>query len=150
MEHCEEDAIAAYRELGEAGARSIVLLGFSLGTGVAGAVASRMDVEGAGVVRRIFDAARGRGMAMGFPRWLTRMVPDAWDYGSSSGRAGMPVLVVHSDVDGLFPMAMAKQVAEACGQRGELIVVSGLTHNAPIFAPTEDYWGPVAEWVKRR
>ena len=48
----------------------------------------------------------------------------------------IPVLVVHSDVDDLFPLAMAKRVAEACGPRGELIVVNGLSHNAPIFAPT--------------
>ena len=42
--HCEEDAVAAYRELANRGHRSIVLLGFSLGTGVGCAVASRINV----------------------------------------------------------------------------------------------------------
>ena len=87
---------------------------------------------------------------MGFPLWLTRLVPDVWDTVRRVGGLNKPVLVVHSDVDGLFPMAMAKDVAAACGLRGELIEVSGFTHNAPIFAPTEEYWGPIVEWVKRR
>jgi len=45
---------------------------------------------------------------------------------------------------------MATRVAEACGPRGTLIVINGLTHNAPIFAPTEEYWQPIADWVKQR
>jgi pimeloyl-ACP methyl ester carboxylesterase len=61
----------------------------------------------------------------------------------------VPVLVVHSDEDRMFPLSMARRVAEACGQRGELIVVHGLSDDSPIFAPTESYWGPVADWAKR-
>jgi uncharacterized protein len=147
--HCEEDAMAAYRGLAERGHRCIVLLGFSLGTGIGCAIASRVDVGGL-VLCEGFSTLREAGAAMGFPRWLTQLVPDVWDTVRRVGRLEMPVLVVHSDVDGLFPMVMAKQVAEACGKRGELIEVSGLTHNAPIFAPTEEYWGPIAGWVKRR
>jgi pimeloyl-ACP methyl ester carboxylesterase len=56
---------------------------------------------------------------------------------------------VHSDEDRTFPVSMARRVAEACGQRGELIIISGLSHDAPIYAPTESYWGPVADWAKR-
>ena len=41
------------------GHRSIVLLGFSLGSGVSGAVASRARCGWAGFVRRIFNVARG-------------------------------------------------------------------------------------------
>jgi uncharacterized protein len=147
--HCEEDAVAAYLELAGRGHRSIVLLGFSLGTGVGCAVASQIDVGGL-VLCEGFSTLREAGAAMGFPLWLTRLVPDAWDTVRRVGRLEIPVLVVHSDVDGLFPMSMAKRVAEACGSHGELFEVSGLTHNAPIFAPTEEYWGPVAAWVKRR
>ncbi len=147
--HCEEDAIAACRELAGRGHRSIVLLGFSLGTGVGAAVASRVAVDGL-VLCEGFSTLREAAMAMGFPLWLTRMVPDAWDTASRVSALEIPVLVVHSDVDGLFPLSMAQRVAEACGSRGMLIVINGLSHNAPIFAPTEDYWRPIAEWVKQR
>jgi alpha-beta hydrolase superfamily lysophospholipase len=147
--HCEEDAVAACRELAGRDHRSIVLLGFSLGSGVGCAVASRVDIDGL-VLCEGFSSLREAAIATGFPRWVTRVVPDVWDTVHRVCELEMPVLVVHSDVDGLFPLSMAQRVAEACGPRGTLIVINGLTHNAPIFAPTEDYWRPIAEWVKQR
>lgn len=147
--HCEEDAIAACRELAARGHRSIILLGFSLGSGVGGAVASRAAIDGL-VLCEGFSTLREAAIAMGFPRWITRVVPDAWHTVHRVSELEMPVLVVHSDVDGLFPLSMAQRVAEACGPRGTFVVIEGVSHNAPIFAPTEDYWRPIAEWVKER
>ncbi len=147
--HCEQDAMAAYRELAARGHTSIVLLGFSLGSGVACAVASRIEVDGL-VLCEGFSTLRDAGTAMGFPRWVTRIVPNVWDTVDRVCQLEMPVLVVHSDVDGLFPMSMAERISEACGPRGKLIVVQGLTHNTPVFAPTEEYWQPIAEWVKEK
>lgn len=147
--HCEEDTMAAYRELAGRGHPSIVLLGFSLGTGVSAAVASRVDVDGL-VLCEGFSTLREGAMAMGFPRWVTRIVPDAWDTVRRVCALEIPVLVVHSDVDGLFPLSMATSVAEACGGHGELVVIEGVSHNAPIFTPTEEYWRPIAAWVKQR
>jgi pimeloyl-ACP methyl ester carboxylesterase len=147
--NCEEDAIAAYKALVDKGHQSIVLLGFSLGSAVACAVASRVDACGV-VLCEGFSTLREAGIAMGFPRWLTRMVPDVWDTVHRVCELEQPVLIVHSDVDGLFPLSMATRVAESCGLRGTLIVINGVSHNAPIFAPTEDYWKPIAAWVKQR
>jgi uncharacterized protein len=146
---CEEDAIAAYRALVDRGHRSIVLLGFSLGSAVVCAVASRVNASGV-VLCEGFSTLREAGIAMGFPLWLTRMVPDVWDTVDRVCELEKPLLVVHSDVDGLFPLSMAQRVTEACGLNATLIMISGLSHNAPIFAPTDDYWQPIAEWVKQR
>ena len=145
--NCEEDALAAYRELVDRGHRSIVLLGFSMGTGVSCAVASRMNLDGV-VLCQGFTSLRDAGMAMGFPRWMTHWVPDAWNTVRCLGALDVPVLVVHSDVDGLFPLSMAERVVAACEDKGKLIVVPGVTHNAPIFSPIGEYWRPIAEWVK--
>ncbi len=147
--HCEEDAMAAYKELVDRGCQSIVLLGFSLGSGVGCAVASRIDLDGL-VLCEGFSSFREAGSAMGFPQWLTRIVPNVWDTVHLVGELNVPVLVVHSDKDDLLPFSMAERVVEACGTRGQLVVISGLLHNAPIFAPTETYWRPIAEWVKQR
>jgi uncharacterized protein len=146
---CEEDARSAYRELVDRGHQSVVLLGFSLGSGVGCAVASRIDVDGL-VLCEGFSSFREAGIAMGFPRWMTRVVPNVWDTVHRVCELEMPVLVVHSDTDDLLPLSMAERVAEACGARGKLIVVNGLSHNAPIFTPTATYWQPIAEWVKQR
>ena len=147
--HCEEDAIAAYSELVSRGHSSIVLLGFSLGSGVACAVASRIGVRGL-VLCEGFSTLREAGVAMGFSRLLTQVAPNVWDTVDGVRQLEIPVLVVHSDGDGLFPLSMAERVAEACAARGELIVVNGLAHDAPYSAPTEVYWRPIAEWVKQR
>jgi uncharacterized protein len=147
--NCEEDAIAAYRALVDRGHRSIVLLGFSLGSGVGCAAASRIDIDGL-VLCEGFSTFREAAMAIGFPRWLTHSVPNVWDTVARVCDLKVPVLVVHSDKDDLFPMSMAKRVAEACGSRGELMVINGLSHNEPIFAPTATYWQPIVDWVKQR
>jgi uncharacterized protein len=146
--NCEEDTVSAYNELVARGHRSIVLLGFSLGSAVSGAVASRLGVGGL-VLCEGFSTLREAGTTMGFPRWMTRAVPDTWETIRLVRELDIPVLVVHSDRDDLFPVAMAARVAEACGMRGELIVVNGLSHNAPIFTPTLAYWQPIVEWVKK-
>ncbi len=146
--HCEEDAIAAYGALEARGHRSIVLLGFSLGSAVSGAVASRLEVNGL-VLCEGFSTLREAGAAMGFPRWLTNAVPGTWETIRRVRELQIPVLVVHSDKDDLFPLTMANRVYEASGSRAKMIVVQGLSHNAPIFTPTLAYWQPIVQWIKR-
>jgi hypothetical protein len=145
--HCEEDAMAAYGKLVAQGHPSIVLLGFSLGSGVGCAVASRIGLDGL-VLCEGFSSLREAGIAMGFPEWMARAAPNVWDTVHGVGELEMPVLVVHSDKDGLFPMPMAERVAEACGPHGRLIVINGLSHDAPYSNPSEIYWQPIVEWVK--
>jgi hypothetical protein len=147
--HCEEDAIAAYGNLVDRGHRSIVLLGFSLGSGVSCAAVSRIAVDGL-VLCEGFSTFREGARAIGFPHWLTHVVPDVWKTDGHVCDLNVPVLVVHSDADDLFPMSMAKRVADACGTRGKLIEMQGLSHDEPIFAPTAVYWQPIVDWVKQR
>jgi uncharacterized protein len=147
--HCEEDAIAAYGELRERGHRSIFLLGFSLGSGVVSAVAPKLKVDGV-VICQGYSTLREAAVAIGFRRWMTHVMPDVWHNVRRLNLITAPVLVVHSDGDQLFPVAMAKRVHEACGERGELIVASGFAHDGPVYFPTEAYWQPVVEWAVRR
>ena len=147
--HCEEDALAVYNELIARGHHSIFLLGFSLGSGVVSAIASHIDLDGV-ILCEGFSTLREAGMAIGLPQWLTYVVPDAWQTVNRVRELEVPILVVHSDEDRLFPLSMAKRVVEACGQYGESIIASGFAHNAPIFKPTKDYWQPIAEWAKRK
>ena len=146
---CEEDAIAAYSALVDHGHPSIVLLGFSLGSGVSCAAASHIDIDGL-VLCEGFSTFREGAKAIGFPHWMTHIVPDVWDTVVRVCDLNVPVLVVHSDADGLFPVSMAERVAKGCESRGKLVVVNGLSHNAPIFAPTGVYWQPIVDWVKQR
>jgi hypothetical protein len=146
--HCEEDAMSAYRELATRGCQSIFLVGFSLGSGVVSAAASKLKVDGV-ILCEGYSTLREAAATIGLPRWMAHIVPNVWETVDRVRELEVPVLVVHSDEDRMFPLSMARRVADACGRRGELIVVHGLSHDSPIFAPTESYWGPVADWAKR-
>ena len=65
------------RKLSVEAAHPIFLLGFSLGTGVAGSVASRLPVEGL-ILCEGFSSLRDAAVAIGFPRWMTHVMPDIW------------------------------------------------------------------------
>ena len=144
---CEEDAVTAFSELINRGARSIFLLGFSLGSGVASAIAARVDTDGL-ILCEGFSSLRDAAGAVGLPRSLTFFAEDVWPTAKLVSELDLPVLVVHSDADGLFPVSMAVRVTKAC-RRGESMILKGFGHNAPIFAAAESYWGPIADWAKR-
>jgi pimeloyl-ACP methyl ester carboxylesterase len=150
-DHCDEDLVAAYAELRRrVGPEArVFVLGFSLGSGIAasGVRALQPLPEGL-IVCEAYTSFREAVCIMGFPTWVARGFPDVWDTVAEAPLAGMPVLVVHSDADKLFPLAMARRIAEACGDRGELAVVNGVSHAAPYRRPTAEYWGKVAEWVR--
>ncbi len=148
LANCEEDALAAYGELVHRGHESIFLLGFSLGSGVVLAVAPQLKVDGI-ILCEGYSTLREAAIAMGFPRWTTGVMPNAWQNVHQVKQLMAPVLVAHSDEDQLFPLTMARRVSEACGKRGELLVIPGLAHDAPIFSPTERYWRPVVDWARR-
>ena len=147
--NCEDDVIAAYEVLVGRGHRSVVLVGFSLGSGISCAVASRIAVDGLALCEG-FSTLREGARAIGFPRWMTHVIPDVWNTVARVCDLNVPVLVVHSDADDLFPVSMARRVADACGSQGKLVVIKGLSHNEPIFAPTATYWQPIVDWVKQR
>jgi alpha-beta hydrolase superfamily lysophospholipase len=146
--HCEQDAMAAYQELVDRGHQTIFLLGFSLGSGVALAVAPSLKIDGV-ILCEGYTTLREAAKAMGFPRWTTVAMPDVWQNIHRVKEQSAPVLVAHSDSDRLFPLTMAKRVCEACAENSELIVIPGLSHDAPVFAPTESYWRPIVEWARR-
>ena len=141
--------MAAYRMLSACVDRPIFLLGFSLGTGVASAVAGHLSVRGV-ILCEGFTTFREAGAAVGIPQWLMVIVPDVWRTIDRVSEIEVPVLVMQSDRDELFPVEMAQRVVNACRQQGKLIVVAGLEHNAPIFEPTKDYWQPVVDWMRQK
>lgn len=149
--HCEEDVIAAWEHLIGIDSKAIFLVGFSLGTGIAAATAHHLrGMQPKGIVLcEGFSSLREASLAAGLPRWLTSVAADTWSTERTVCDLKVPVLVVHSDGDSLFPLSMAQRVADACGERGEMMIVNGLEHNEPIFFAPESYWGPIVEWAKR-
>lgn len=149
-EHCNEDLVSAHAELRRrvGSDAPVFVLGFSLGSGIAaqGAGGLRPPVRGL-FLCEAFDSFREAACAVGVPRWLTRIVPDIWVTATTMAQVQMPVWVVHSDSDELFPLNMSERITKACGSWGELIVVEGLAHNEPFLTAAETYWRPVMERI---
>jgi uncharacterized protein len=151
-EHCDEDLVAAYAELRRrVGMEArVFVLGFSLGSGIAASGVRELMPPPAGlIVCEGYTSFREAMRVMGFPKWVAGGFPDVWDTVAEAPLAGVPVLVVHSDADKLFPVSMARRIAEACGMQGELVVIEGVGHAEPYKKPTAKYWGVIAEWVRK-
>jgi alpha-beta hydrolase superfamily lysophospholipase len=149
-EHCDEDLGAAYAELRRrVGPETrVFVLGFSMGTGIAATGVRNLTPPPAGLILcEAYTSFREAICELGFPRWVALGFHDIWNTVANAPRAGVPVLVVHSDADKLFPVAMAQRIAQECGERGKLLVVNGLRHAEPYQTPTETYWGPIVTWL---
>ena len=147
-EHCDEDFVSAYAELRRrVGAeRRVFVLGFSMGSGIAGSGVGGLRPAPEGLfLCEAFTTFREATRAVGVPGLLVRFAPDIWDTAAAMRSVQLPVCVMHSDGDGLFPVEMARRIAAAAGERGELVAVRGLGHNEPYLRPTEAYWGAVVE-----
>jgi alpha-beta hydrolase superfamily lysophospholipase len=151
-ENCEEDLVSAYAELRRrVGAQArVFVLGFSLGSGIAGSGVGSLEPAPAGLfLCEAYTSFRDAVRVMGFPQWIARAFPNIWNTVEAVKLLRLPVCVVHSDGDRLFPVAMAQRIADACGARGELVVASGLTHYEPYLKPTDAYWRPIVDRVLR-
>ena len=150
-EHCDEDLVFAYAELRRRVRESaqVFVLGFSLGSGIAGSGVAALEPQPDGLLLcEAFSSFKDAVCAAGFPGWLARELPNVWNTVEAMKVARLPVCVVHSDGDRLFPLEMPRKIVASCGEWGELIVIAGLSHNEAYLKPTEMYWGPVVDWVR--
>jgi hypothetical protein len=138
---CEQDTIAAFELLQSlAPGHPITILGFSLGSGIAAAIVNRVPANRL-VMCASFTSFRAAACSLGVPKRFAAVVPDIWHAAESLRDCSVPVLVVHGEKDGLFPVRMASEIAACCGAASELVVVPNLTHNEPFYKPRLAYWG---------
>lgn len=149
-ENCDEDFVSGYVELRRrvgTGAR-VFVVGFSLGSGIAARGVAGLVPPAEGLfLCEAFSSLRDAMRAAWVPAWIAQALPDVWNTVEAVRTLRLPICGVHSDGDRLFPVAMARKIASACG--GELVVAYGLSHNEPYLKPTDAYWGRVVERVLR-
>jgi len=112
---------------GEVGRGSVVLVGRSLGTGVAVELAARGHGRALVLVSPYTSMVDlGRRMVGGM---LARLaVADRFDNAGKIGRIELPVTVIHGTDDNVVPYAMGEAIAKAC-KNGRLITVAHHGHN---------------------
>jgi hypothetical protein len=109
------------------GAERIVLMGISLGTGVAAQMAACGAARALVLVSPFTSLTAA---AHHVVSWLPTgwLVPDRYDTLGKAARIQVPTLVVHGAADDLVPVDMGLQVAAAI-PRAEIKVVQGAGHN---------------------
>jgi pimeloyl-ACP methyl ester carboxylesterase len=147
---CERDAIAAFTYLQTIfPAAEVSILGFSMGTGVCGAILDRVAAQRL-VLCAGFTSFRAAARRTGIPKALNWIVPPIWSTESALSRCAIPVRIVHGEQDWLFPVEMARTLERACASPCELVVVPGLSHDEPYYQPERWYWRAVADFVTSR
>jgi pimeloyl-ACP methyl ester carboxylesterase len=120
------DAAAVLEALREQGIdrREVVLLGHSLGTGVAAEMARQGRAAGLVLVSPYTSiSAMARRVAPILPAaWLC---PDRFDTLGKAAEIKVPTLVVHGDADATIPVAMGRKVAAAINNATLHIVPGG-------------------------
>jgi uncharacterized protein len=101
---CEENAMDAFHCLQSfAPTLPISILGFSMGSGIAAAIAGRVPAERL-ILCSAFTSYREAACVLGVPRPLTAALPSIWDGAASLRHCSLPILVVHCERDRAFPV----------------------------------------------
>jgi len=146
-----DDVVAAYTAFSVqfAGHGRRCVLGFSMGNGpMLESVADFRPAPACVVVAGAFSSLRDAGARRGSPRFVLYMIPDIWDNVEAVSRNHAPLLVVHSDADSVNPVAMGQRIFAAAADPKQMVVLHGLSHNAPYMNPTEEWWRPVVAFLR--
>jgi hypothetical protein len=144
----EQDSIAAFLRLqGLTAPLPVSVLGFSLGSGIAAAITSRVSANRL-VLCAAYTSLREAAMSIGLPKWLAFGVPPIWDAEKALCGCSVPVLIVHGEEDRLFPARMAAELHSMCGTDTELVMIPNLSHKEPYARPELSYWGLIISRLK--
>jgi len=139
----EKDAVAAFHCLdGLTGPLPVALFGMSLGSGIAAAIMGKVPMHRL-VLCGAFTSLRKGAVSVGIPQAFEFGVPAIWDTEDALRTCSVPVLIVHSEKDRLFPVSMAEQLAASCASQCELVIVPNVSHSDPFYHPQLSYWGSI-------
>jgi uncharacterized protein len=144
---CEEDAVAAFGFLKTLlPDLPVSVLGFSMGSGIAGTVMNRIAPEHL-ILCSSFTSFQAAAHTLGVPRRLSFLVPPIWNTLESVPYFSSPVLILHCEQDRVFPTRMASDLAASCGEHSKLVVVPNHKHNEPFYRPQLQYWNHVISYL---
>jgi hypothetical protein len=143
----EDDAVSAFNLLKQlTPTLPIAILGFSLGTGIAPAILSRVKPDRL-VLCAGYSSFRKAARAAWVPRFLSPLVPAIWSAEEALRDCCIPILIVQGDHDKLFRLPMAHDLLGCCSGRADLLVLPARSHNEPFYNPQPKYWGPIISWL---
>jgi uncharacterized protein len=144
---CEKDAIAAFKALSALLPDTpISMLGFSLGSGIAAAVLDSVSPRKL-ILCSSFTSFQAAARCAGLPGLLGFLTPPIWNTDQSVRHRSLPILILHSENDRLFPVQMALNLAASCHKWTKFIVAPNQQHNDPFYRPRREYWEHVVSML---
>ena len=143
------DGLTAYDWLRQRGvpANRIMLVGESLGSGVAVQLAAQREVRAVALEAPFSSAAS---VAAGVYWWLPvrLLMKDKFDSIDHIAKIRAPLLVIHGELDEITPLAEGQRLYAAANEPKEMMVIRGALHNASFgretWAREIDFFGRVA------
>jgi pimeloyl-ACP methyl ester carboxylesterase len=132
------------------------VLGYSLGAAILldALCHHAWDVTGV-ILASPFASIRAVAVTDGLPPWLAWIVPDVYNNVCAIVAIPQPVLIVHSETDGTFPLGMAHQI-QANARMAELVVVPSPMHAEVLASPTtigdraDAYWQALFQFIAKQ
>jgi alpha-beta hydrolase superfamily lysophospholipase len=125
-----------------------VVLGYSLGTGVLLDAVSRFSPPpDALALVAAYSSGRDAAVRLGpLPASLSFVIPDVYNNVREVQRMHIPLLIVHSREDELFPTWMPVMIHAAANEPKRLVLLEGLKHGDMLEGRANEYLAPVAEY----
>jgi len=147
---CELDAISGFTHIRKLAPNvPVMLLGFSLGTGIAPAILKRVIPDGL-ILCAGYSSFRNAARAAWIPPFLSPLVPPIWSAEEILRDCDLPILIVQGDGDRLFQKHMAHDLHACTGGRADLLILPARSHNEPFYYPKPHYWDPIIQWILQR
>ena len=141
------DGLTAYDWLRQRGvpANQIMLVGESLGSGVAVQLAARREVRAVALEAPFASAAS---VAAGVYWWLPvrLLMKDKFDSIDHIAKIRAPLLVIHGELDEITPLTEGQRLYAAASEPKEMLVIPGALHNASFGGET---WAREIEFFDR-
>lgn len=147
IDNVNQDAVATYSYFASrfSGDTKLCVLGHSLGNApMLQQIPLFRPAPACVVVANGFSAFRD----LHTSRFITYVVPGAWDNVRSVARVKIPLLVIHSDADFVVPSAMGQRVFRAASEPKRLVLLHGFPHDALFAQPSEAWWAPVLNFLR--
>jgi pimeloyl-ACP methyl ester carboxylesterase len=144
-----EAADVAWRWLSDPSRRSqgtpLVVMGWSLGAGVAAQVAARhADSVDAAIFLSPWDSLHGVAVRF-FPSFLVRLLSDRYDSVSAASLVRCPTLVLHGERDDIIPVELGRRLFDALPEPKRWVAVENAGHND--LLDRELTWSEVADFL---
>jgi alpha-beta hydrolase superfamily lysophospholipase len=122
-----------------------VVIGWSLGAGVAAQVAARQaDTVDAAILLSPWDSLHGVASRF-FPSLLVRLLRDRYDSVAAARLLRCPTLVVHGESDDVIPVELGRRLYEALPERKRWVGIAEAGHNDLLSLPR--VWREIADFL---